>query len=67
MLRQGTRDPYATRDKGAGFGLVWQGNTKFLIGRSNPDDELVQVISDQMLVVIPEYARPFLTNQDSPK
>jgi hypothetical protein len=43
--------------KGAGFGLVWQGNTKILVNRSNPDKELVQVISDRMLVVVPKSVK----------
>ncbi|KAH8830496.1 golgi-body localization protein domain-containing protein [Flagelloscypha sp. PMI_526] len=48
-----SRDPYNTQVSGAGFALRWLGNTKLLIGQPNPDRELIQVISDTMLGVVP--------------
>lgn len=51
----GLRDPYEIIGAGAGFLFSWQGNTKLLIGRQNDDGELVQVISDSMLIAIPKY------------
>ncbi|KAK0468226.1 RNA pol II promoter Fmp27 protein domain-containing protein [Desarmillaria tabescens] len=39
------------------FALAWQGNVKLLIGRHNDDKELVQVISDSMMIVIPNFHR----------
>lgn len=50
----GLRDPYNLADDGAGFVLAWQGNTKLLVGRKNEDKELIQVISDSMLIAIPK-------------
>lgn len=50
---KGSRDPYEISDKGAGFALCWQGNTRLDIAMPNTDHELVQVTSDTMLVVIP--------------
>ncbi|PBK72706.1 hypothetical protein ARMSODRAFT_953107 [Armillaria solidipes] len=54
---KGLRDPHEILGKGAGFALSWQGNAKLLIGRHNDDKELVQVISDSMMIVIPNFHR----------
>lgn len=54
---KGLRDPHEILGKGAGFALSWQGNVKLLIGRHNDDKELVQVISDSMMIVIPNFHR----------
>ncbi|KIY49303.1 hypothetical protein FISHEDRAFT_9609, partial [Fistulina hepatica ATCC 64428] len=59
---KGSRDPQNILDDGAGFALVWQGNPKLLIGHHNDDDELVQVISDSMFIVIPKFVH-FLSSR----
>ncbi|KAE9389611.1 hypothetical protein BT96DRAFT_834619 [Gymnopus androsaceus JB14] len=51
---KGLCDPYEIIGAGAGFLFLWQGNTKLLIGRKNEEGELVQVISDSMLIAIPK-------------
>ena len=50
----GLRDPYETRGSGAGFVLAWQGHPKLLIARKNDQGELVQVVSDSMLIAVPK-------------
>ncbi|KAH7921808.1 hypothetical protein BV22DRAFT_1114199 [Leucogyrophana mollusca] len=52
---KGTRDPYTLQNDGAGFALCWQGHPKILIGFDNDDKELVQVLSDTMSIIIPEF------------
>ncbi|KAH8113231.1 golgi-body localization protein domain-containing protein [Phellopilus nigrolimitatus] len=52
---KGSRDPYSTDGDGAGFAFCWSGNVRMSIGHHNPDNELLQVISDTMLVVIPTF------------
>ncbi|KAI5124944.1 hypothetical protein M0805_007371 [Coniferiporia weirii] len=54
---KGSRDPYATDGNGAGFAFCWDGNTKMSIGHQNPENEFLQVISDTMLIVIPEFEK----------
>ena len=51
----GSRNPYDIRGHGAGFALCWRGNPQLLIGQPNEAEELVQVISDSMLIIIPKY------------
>ncbi|KAJ6628726.1 golgi-body localization protein domain-containing protein [Mycena sp. CBHHK59/15] len=53
---KGSRDPYKVSGSGAGFVLAWQGNPKLLIARENTDKELIQVISDSMLIAIPDFS-----------
>ena len=50
----GARDPYNTLDSGAGFVLCWQGSPEILIGYENPQTELIQVISEGMLIAVPQ-------------
>lgn len=50
---KGSRDPYSLKGPGAGFALCWSGNPQLLIGQPNDQNELIQVISDSMLVIIP--------------
>ncbi|OBZ70457.1 hypothetical protein A0H81_09961 [Grifola frondosa] len=50
---KGSRDPHETEGAGAGFALCWTGHPQLLIGQPNDAGELVQVVSDSMLVVIP--------------
>ncbi|EGO01866.1 hypothetical protein SERLA73DRAFT_71025 [Serpula lacrymans var. lacrymans S7.3] len=55
LYMKGSRDPYIVRDEGAGFALCWQGLPKVLIGFANEDQEVVQVVSDTMLIMIPKF------------
>ncbi|OCH92936.1 hypothetical protein OBBRIDRAFT_802282 [Obba rivulosa] len=50
---KGSRDPYELGGRGAGFALCWKGDPQLTIGHRNPESELIQVISNSMLVVIP--------------
>lgn len=54
---EGTRDPCNILDAGAGFVLCWQGNPEIRVGYDNPQKELIQVISDGMLIAVPEYVQ----------
>jgi hypothetical protein len=54
QFSSGTRDPYNIINTGAGFALCWKGHPTLLIGYENADRELVQMISDSALIVIPE-------------
>ncbi|KAL5508278.1 FMP27 [Sanghuangporus vaninii] len=54
---KGSRDPYATDGPGAGFAFCWNGNTRMSVGQANPENEVLQVCSDTMLVVIPEFSK----------
>ncbi|KAJ3799089.1 golgi-body localization protein domain-containing protein [Lentinula aff. detonsa] len=54
---KGLRDPYEIIGVGAGFLYSWKGHTKLLIGRKNDDGELIQVISDSMLIAIPNLKK----------
>lgn len=51
----GSRDPYEITGHGAGFVLAWMGNTRIRIGYDNPERELVQIFSEQMVLSVPEY------------
>ncbi|KAG2141789.1 golgi-body localization protein domain-containing protein [Suillus bovinus] len=55
LYMKGTRDPYILHDEGAGFGLCWKGNPKLLIGFPNDVNELIQVSSDTMSIIIPKF------------
>ncbi|KAH9951643.1 golgi-body localization protein domain-containing protein [Amylocystis lapponica] len=50
---KGSRNPYELSGHGAGFALCWRGSPQLLIGQENDEGELIQMISDSMLVVIP--------------
>lgn len=50
----GTRDPYTLHDEGAGFALCWKGNPKLCIGFPNDVNEVIQVSSDAMSIIIPK-------------
>jgi hypothetical protein len=52
--RTGSRDPHSTNDVGAGFVLSWQGNPEIHIAHLNEQQELIQVMSDVMLIAVPE-------------
>ncbi|KAF4601061.1 hypothetical protein EYR38_005710 [Pleurotus pulmonarius] len=53
LYMKGLRDPYELAGEGAGFVLSWQGHTKLLIGHANSNNEIVQVISDSMVIAVP--------------
>ncbi|KAJ6485160.1 golgi-body localization protein domain-containing protein [Mycena vitilis] len=53
---KGSRDPYNVNGAGAGFVLAWQGSPKLLIAKENDDKELIQVISDSMVIAIPDFS-----------
>ncbi|KAJ3512535.1 hypothetical protein NLJ89_g3461 [Agrocybe chaxingu] len=55
LFMKGTRDPYNTIDAGTGFVLAWQGNPEIRVGYENYQKELIQVMSDDMVIGIPEY------------
>lgn len=40
---------------GAGIALCWEGNPQLLIGQKNDQNELIQMVSDSMLIIIPKY------------
>lgn len=50
----GTRDPYKLDDAGAGFVLCWQGSPEIRIGHENHQRELLQVMSNEMLIAVPK-------------
>ena len=50
----GTRDPYKLDDAGAGFVLCWQGSPEIRIGYENHQRELIQVMSNEMLIAVPK-------------
>ncbi|KAI0939194.1 hypothetical protein AcV5_000680 [Taiwanofungus camphoratus] len=50
---KGSRDPFELGGNGAGFALCWLGNPQLLVGQQNDENELIQMISETMLVVIP--------------
>ncbi|KAH8105900.1 golgi-body localization protein domain-containing protein [Cristinia sonorae] len=51
---KGSRNPYELRDNGAGFALCWKGHPQILLGQPNEQNELIQVISDSMLITVPD-------------
>jgi hypothetical protein len=54
MRTTGSRDPYEVNGNGAGFVVCWSGNPRLRIGYDNPEKELMQIESDEMLFAIPE-------------
>ena len=48
-------DPYSLTGYGSGFALVWRKNVRCEVNQPNPQYEVVQVMSDELLVTIPEY------------
>jgi hypothetical protein len=54
-LSTGSRNPAAVAGEAAGFALCWTGNPNINIGYTPADKEVVQVVSDNMLLTIPEY------------
>lgn len=50
----GSRDPHMISGSGAGFAFCWQGHPIIEIGPKRSDHEVVRVLSDRMLIVIPK-------------
>ncbi|KAH7914213.1 golgi-body localization protein domain-containing protein [Hygrophoropsis aurantiaca] len=55
LYMKGTRDPYTLQNDGAGFALCWKGHPRILIGFNNDNEELMQVLSDTMSIIIPQF------------
>ncbi|KAG2156152.1 golgi-body localization protein domain-containing protein [Suillus clintonianus] len=66
LYMKGTRDPYTLHDEGAGFALCWKGNPKLLVGFPNDVNELIQVSSDTMSIIIPKFDCESDTAQNKP-
>ncbi|KAF9464454.1 golgi-body localization protein domain-containing protein [Collybia nuda] len=56
---KGSRNPYEVTNSGSGFVLSFQGNTKWLVGHKNEDDELIQAVSDSLFIAIPDLQHLF--------
>ncbi|CAL1700808.1 unnamed protein product [Somion occarium] len=56
---KGSRDPHDLRGSGPGFALCWRGRPKLLIGQPNEQKELFQVLSDSMLITVPNMEESF--------
>lgn len=54
MSFTGSRDPRKIVDDGTGFVLSWNGNPEIRVGYENLQKELIQVLSDGMLIAIPK-------------
>lgn len=50
----GSPSPFELQDYGAGFALCWRGKPKLLIGQENEQNELMQLVSESMLITIPK-------------
>ncbi|KAG8796115.1 hypothetical protein FRC17_008029, partial [Serendipita sp. 399] len=50
---KGSRDAWKTSGSAVGIALCARRNTRIIIGHPNPDNELIQLISDDMLIVVP--------------
>ncbi|KAH9943489.1 golgi-body localization protein domain-containing protein [Epithele typhae] len=50
---KGSRNPYDIRGHGSGFALCWRGNPQLLVNEPNEAGELVQVMSDTILLIVP--------------
>ncbi|PPQ99072.1 hypothetical protein CVT24_003632 [Panaeolus cyanescens] len=49
----GSRDPFNITDAGSGFVLTWQGSPEIRVNYENYQKELIQVLSDEMLIAVP--------------
>ncbi|UZJ56701.1 hypothetical protein CBS101457_006021 [Exobasidium rhododendri] len=54
LYLKGSRDPYYILEHGAGWVKCWRGNVELKINFDNEDGEVVQIISDEYLLAIPE-------------
>ncbi|KAJ9091641.1 hypothetical protein QFC19_009011 [Naganishia cerealis] len=65
---KGSSDPYEITKRGAGFVLAWMGHPKIRIGYENPERELIQISSDQMILSVPDltaFIDPMATGDKS--
>lgn len=51
----GSRDPYHISGEGAGFDFHWEGGVLLEAGYPNNENELIQLTSETMEVIVPEY------------
>ncbi|KDR83645.1 hypothetical protein GALMADRAFT_235956 [Galerina marginata CBS 339.88] len=65
LYMKGSRDPYETFDAGAGFVLCWQGNPEIRVGYENQQKELIQVMSDGMLIAVPNLKNGLVSRNES--
>ncbi|KAI9315392.1 golgi-body localization protein domain-containing protein [Dichotomocladium elegans] len=54
FLMKGTRDPYDTSERGYGLAKVWSNNVVLLLGYDNPDNEVLQIISQDYAFGVPD-------------
>ncbi|KAI0702885.1 golgi-body localization protein domain-containing protein [Cytidiella melzeri] len=68
---KGSSDPHSLGGTGSGFALCWQGNPQLLINQKNDQNELVQMLSDSMSIIIPNiedsYGQTSITRSRSGK
>lgn len=61
LYLKGSRNPHVLEKEGSGFAFCWQGKPRIDIGFENDVQEVVQVNSDAMLIVIPRFESPRIT------
>ncbi|KAI6163026.1 golgi-body localization protein domain-containing protein [Pisolithus thermaeus] len=61
LYLKGSRNPHVLENEGSGFAFCWQGKPRINIGFENDVQEIVQVNSDAMLIVIPRFDSPRIT------
>ncbi|KAI6134943.1 RNA pol II promoter Fmp27 protein domain-containing protein, partial [Pisolithus croceorrhizus] len=61
LYLKGSRNPHVLENEGSGFAFCWQGKPRIDIGFENDVQEIVQVNSDAMLIVIPRFDSPRIT------
>ena len=54
---QGSNDPHTLRGSGSGFALCWEGNPRLLINHPNEENELIQMLSESMMIIVPKCVR----------
>ncbi|KIP10738.1 hypothetical protein PHLGIDRAFT_22173 [Phlebiopsis gigantea 11061_1 CR5-6] len=60
-------DPNMLRGTGPGFALCWEGNPELLINHKNEQNELIQMLSESMMIVVPKYnISVYLPSSDGP-
>ncbi|KAF8913997.1 golgi-body localization protein domain-containing protein [Gymnopilus junonius] len=64
---KGSRDPCEIHDSGAGFALCWQGNPEIRVGYENQQKELIQVMSEGMLIAVPDFSDGLPPHSNSSK
>ena len=54
IMYAGSHNPEGLGGTGAGFALCWQGNPQLLINQPNDQNELIQVVSDSVMIIMPK-------------